>query len=98
MEVYATPPSPIGSVSVEISLDVTPCGDRIVVLDVEPVDLIAVKETKLNPRKWVKRRESQVGEIDQLKLKMVVFHNDRDGEVHMTHLVGFVIIKSVSIV
>jgi len=32
----------------------------------------------------VKKRESQVGELDQLKLKTVVLHNNRDSEIHMT--------------
>ena len=49
MEVDATPLSSIGSVSVEISSDVTPGRDRVAVLDTELVNLIAVERTKLNP-------------------------------------------------
>ena len=64
-------------------------------LDVEHVDLIAVEGIKLNPRKWVKKRESQVGELDQLKLKTVILHDDREEEVHMPRLFGFVVAKSV---
>ena len=41
------------------------------------------------------KRESPVGELDQLKLKTVVLHGDRDCEVHLTQSVGFVAIKSV---
>ena len=66
MEINATPLSPVGSVSVGILLDVTPGGDHVVVLNAEQIDLFAAKESKLNPRKWVKKRESQVGELDQL--------------------------------
>jgi len=45
----------------------------------------------------VKKRESQVGELDQLKLKIVVFHGDRNEEVHMTHPIEFVATESVSV-
>ena len=51
VEVDATPSSPVGSVSVRISLDVTPGEDRVSILDAEQVDLIVVKRTKLNSRK-----------------------------------------------
>ena len=53
MDVDATPSSPVGSVSVGISPVVTPGGDRVAVLDaeqIEHVDLIAAKRTKLNPK------------------------------------------------
>ena len=40
MEVDATPPSPVGSVSVKISPDVTPGGDHVAALDVEQVENI----------------------------------------------------------
>ena len=52
VEVDATPPSPVGSVSVGISPDVTPDADRVAILDaesVEQVDLIVVIGTKMNP-------------------------------------------------
>jgi len=49
VEVDATPPSPVGSVPVGISPDVTPGGDHVVVMDIEPVELFAAKGTKLNP-------------------------------------------------
>ena len=64
VEVDATLPSPVGSVSVGISPGVTPGGDHVAVLDTEQVDLIAVKGTKLNPGKCIKKRESQIGELD----------------------------------
>ena len=51
MKIDATLPSPVGSVSVGISLDVTPGGDLVSILDAEQVDLIVVKRTKLNSRK-----------------------------------------------
>ena len=78
MEVDATPQSPVSSVLVGISSDVTLGRDRVVVL------VIAVKGTKLNPRKWVKKCEPQVGELDQPKLKTDVLHGNQDGGVHMT--------------
>ena len=52
MEVYATPPSPVGSVSVGISLDVTPGGDYVAMMDTRQIKLVAAKRTKLNPQKW----------------------------------------------
>ena len=55
MEVDATPPSPDGSVSVEISPVVTLGGDQVTSLDAEQVeekiDLIAAEGTKKNPQK-----------------------------------------------
>jgi len=45
----------------------------------------------------VKKREFQVGELDQLKLKTVVLHDDRDKEIHMTQPAGFVAADLVSI-
>jgi len=50
VEVNTTPSSLVGSVSVGILPDVTPDGDRAAMLDAEQVDLIALKETNLNPR------------------------------------------------
>ena len=38
MEVDATPPSPVGSVSVRTSPDVTPGGDHVASFDAEQVD------------------------------------------------------------
>ena len=88
VEVDATPPSPVGSLSAGISPDVTLGGDRVAVLDVEHVeekiDLFAAIRAKMNPQKWVKKNEPQVGELDQLNLKITVLHGDRDKEVHMT--------------
>jgi len=57
-------------------------------MDTEQVELVAAKETKLNPWKWVKKYESRIGELD--KLKVVVLHDDIDKEVHMTQPVGLV--------
>ena len=70
-----------------------PGGDHLVVLDteqVEQIELITVKRTKMNPQQWVKKRGSQVGELYQLKLKIVVLYDDRDSEIHMTQSVGFI--------
>jgi len=61
VEVDATLPSPAGLVSVRISPEVTPGGDRVAVLDAKQVELFAVKRTKLNTQKWVKKRESRIG-------------------------------------
>jgi len=49
----------------------------------------------MNLQEWMKKCGSQVGELNQLKLKTDVFHDDRDGEMHMTQLVGFVTIDMV---
>jgi len=59
--------------------------------------LIAAKGTKKNPRKWVKKRESQVDELHLLKLKTVVLHSDQNEEVHMTQSVGFIAAKSITV-
>jgi len=84
VKVDATPPSPVGSVSVGISPVVTPRENRVAMLDTEHIDLIAMERTKLNPWKLVKKRESQIGELDQLTLKIDVLYGDRDCEIHMT--------------
>ena len=43
----------------------------------------------------MKKHESHVGELDQLKLNTAVFNGDED--VHMTQQVGFIAAKSVSV-
>ena len=70
-------------------------GNHVAVLDAEHVELVVVKETKKNPQKWMNNCESQVGELDQLKLKTAVLYGDRDKEVYMTQLAGFIAAKSV---
>ena len=54
---------------------------------VEDIDenfkLFAVIRTKVKPRTWVKKHESQACVRDRLKLKAVVLHDGRE-EVHMT--------------
>ena len=65
VEVDAIPPSPVGSVSVDISPDVTPGEDCIAVLDAEQVELILAEGTEKSPQKWViKKSGSQVSELD----------------------------------
>ena len=56
MEVDATPPSPVGSVSVKTSSEVTPGEDHVANFDVEQVEdidenveLFAAIETKIKP-------------------------------------------------
>jgi len=49
----------------------------------------------MNPRKYVKKRESQLGDLDQLKLKTVALYSDRDEEIHVTQSVGFVAAESI---
>ena len=101
MEVDAIPSSPIGSVLVGISLDVSPDGDHVAGLDVEQVEedveLFAAIRNKINPQKWVNKYESQIGELDQLKLKIADLHGDRDEEAHMTQSVEFITVESVSV-
>ena len=70
MEVDATLPPLVGSVSVKISPDVTPGGDHAAGLDAkqvedieEDVELFAAIETKINSRKWVNKYESQVCDV-----------------------------------
>jgi len=53
------------------------------------IELFAVIGTKMNPQKWVKKYESQVGESDMLKLKIVIFHDDHVEVIHMTQLIRF---------
>ena len=80
-------------------------GDYIASFDAEQVEnidenieLFAAIGIKINSRKWVKKHESQVGEHDKLKFKAVVLHDGIGKEVHMTQLIGFVAIDSVSVI
>ena len=64
VEVDATPPFLVGSVSVRISPDVTPSGDHVARVDVEQikdidenVELFAAIGTKVKPRTWVKKHD-----------------------------------------
>ena len=45
--------------------------------------MFAAIGTKVKPRTWVKKHESQACARDKLKLKAVVFYNGSE-EVHMT--------------
>ena len=45
----------------------------------------------------MKKHESQVGELDQLKLKIVVFHDDHDEEIHMSQPIGFIATDLISV-
>jgi len=45
--------------------------------------LFAAIGTKVKPRTWAKKHESQACDHDKLKLKVVVLH-DGSEEVHMT--------------
>jgi len=64
VEVDATPPSPVDSVSVKTSPDVTPGGDHVARVDTkqvedidENVELFAAIGTKVKPRTWVKKHD-----------------------------------------
>ena len=94
VEVNATPLSPVDSVSVKASPDVTPGGDHIARVDAEQVEdidenveLFAAIGTKLKPCTWVKKHESQACARNKLKLKAVILH-DGSEEVHMTSQIG----------
>jgi len=96
VKVDATQPTTVGSVSVRTSPDVTSDGDRVASFDAEQVEdidenvkLFTVIGTKIRPRKWVKKHESQVGECDKLKLKTIVLHDGIGKEVRMTQPVRF---------
>ena len=65
MEIDATPPPTVDSVSVGNSPDVTPGEDHVAMRDAQ-VEFVAAKGIKLNPRKWVKKRESRIRELDKL--------------------------------
>ena len=82
VEVDATPPSPVGSVSMRTSPDVTPGENHVAKVDTEQVkdidenvELFAAIGTKIKSRKWVKKHESQVCDRDKLKLKAVILHD-----------------------
>ena len=96
VEVDATPLSPVDLASVKSSLDVTLDGDHVASFDAEQVEdidenieLFAAIRTKINPRKQVKKHESQVGEHDKPKLKAVVLYYGIGKEVNMTQPVRF---------
>ena len=52
-------------------------------------NLFASIGTKIKPRNWVKKHESQVGERVKLKLKAVILHDGIRKEVHMTQPIWF---------
>ena len=97
VEVDTTPPFTVGSLSVGISPDMTLGRDHNAAMDTEQVELFAAKGTKLNPQKQVKKRESQNGELDKLKLKVIVLHDGIDKEAHMIRPVGLVAACSISV-
>ena len=89
VEVDATPPPPVCSVSVRTSPDVTPGENHVASFDAEQVEdidenveLFAAIRTKIKSRKWVKKYESQACDRDKLKLKAAVLH-DGSKEIHM---------------
>ena len=45
----------------------------------------------------MKKYESQVDELDQLKLKTVVLYDNRDEEIHMTQPVGYIAADLISV-
>jgi len=102
VEIDATPPSPVGSVSVRTSPDVTPGEDHVTSFDTkqvedidENVELFAAIGTKIKPRKLVKKDEYQACDRDKLKLKAIVLH-DGSKEVYMTQPVRFAVEDFVS--
>ena len=40
----------------------------------------------------MKKRESQIDELDQLKLKVIILHDGIGKEIHMTQPVGLVVV------
>ena len=45
----------------------------------------------------MKKHESQNGELDKLKLKVIVLYDGIDKEAHMIRPVGFITANSVSV-
>ena len=67
----------------------TPSRDHVASFDAEQVEdidenveLFTAIRTKIKPRKWVKKYESQACDHDKLKLKVVL--HDGSKEIHMT--------------
>ena len=60
----------------------------------ENVKLFAAIGTKINPWRWVKKHEPQVGDRDKLKLKAVVLE-DGSKKLHMTQPIRFAAENSV---
>ena len=90
VEVDTIPSPPVGSVLVRTSPDMTPSGDHVASFDAEQVEdidenveLFTAIGTKIKPRKWMKKYESQACDRDKLKLKAVVLH-DGSKKIHMT--------------
>ena len=90
VEVDASSPSPVGSISVKTSPDMTPGGDHVARVDTEHVEdidenveLFAAIGTKVKPRSWLKKHEFQACDCDKVKLKVVILHDGHE-EVHMT--------------
>ena len=80
----------------------TPSKNHVAIFYVEHVEdinknvkLFVVIGTKIKPRKWVKKHESQACDRDKLKLKVVVLHDDSK-EVHMTQPDRFIVEDSVT--
>ena len=44
----------------------------------------------------MQKRESQIGELDKVKLMVIVLYDDIDNEVQITQLVQFIAADSVS--
>jgi len=75
---------------------VTPSREHVGSFDIEQVEdidenvkLFAALGTKVKPRRWVKKHESQVGDRDKSKLKVIVLYDSIVKEVHLTQPVGF---------
>ena len=74
----------------------TPSREHVGSFDIEQVEdinenvkLFTSTWTKIKSQKLVKKHESQVGEHDKLKLKVVALHDGIGKEVHMTQPTRF---------
>jgi len=45
----------------------------------------------------VKKLESQIDKLEKLKLKVIVLHDSIGKEVHMTQVVEFITVDSISV-
>ena len=74
--------------------------DRLIVLNAKQFEkswTICSYRNQDESIKWVKKYESQVGELDPLTLKTTVLYDYRDEEIYMTQSDGFDVADLISV-